>query len=142
MNILRKFGSIWFLALTIILILGCDKKTSIDKDSANKPPRGGMIEVVRYGNGELFVSGWAADEEDGAPVKKIEIFVDDKLVGEAELGIERPDVVKHFNNSLWLKSGWRIQVKTPLKKGEHTVYAVVYDKVGGFKKPQSTFRVD
>ncbi len=87
MDILRKFVSIWFLALTILL-WGCDKKTSIDKDSANKPPRGGMIEVVRYDNGELFVSGWAADEEDGAPVKKIEIFVDDKLVGEATLGIE------------------------------------------------------
>lgn len=141
MDILKRFVSIWFLALTILL-WNCDNKTSIDRESVNKPPRGGMIEVVRYDNGELFVSGWAADEEDGAPVKKIEIFVDDELLGEAALGIERPDVVKHFNNSRWLKSGWRMKKKTPLKKGEHMVYAVVYDKVGSFKKPQSTFHVD
>jgi len=93
----------------------------------NKPPVV-TVGIVQYTNGNLYAAGWAADPEEGAPVKKVELYIDGKRIGEATTGIERKDVAEHFKDFKWLKSGWAIKTKILLSKGYHIVHAVGLDK--------------
>ncbi len=79
-------------------------------------------------NGNVIVSGWAADNEDTAPVTKVEIFIDGKLAGTATLGGDRADVATYFNNPAFLKSGWTATIGlASYGAGPHTVSAVATD---------------
>ena len=69
--------------------------------------------------GSLMVAGWAADPQDGAPVSRVRILIDGTAVGDAALGLSRPDV------SYYPKSGWYLKVSASgLSLGAHTVSAV------------------
>lgn len=79
----------------------------------------------------LQVSGWACDAHDGAPVSKLSILIDGSAVGNATLGIARPDVAARFNNADYLHSGWTFTyAASGLSLGTHTVTAVATDSLG------------
>jgi hypothetical protein len=78
----------------------------------------------------LLVTGWAADPEDGAPVTRVQILIDGTPVGNATLGMARPDIAALFNNPAYLNSGWTFTVAASgLSLGTHTVSAVAYDSL-------------
>jgi hypothetical protein len=88
----------------------------------------GYLDSARYEKGFFKAFGWAADNKEGAPVKKVMVYIDKKLVGQAKLGLARPDVTGAMKKSDWGKSGWELGVKISLNKGMHTAYAVAYNK--------------
>lgn len=112
----------------VIFISACsrDKDYSENFSEPNNAPIGNY-EGAKYENGVFIGGGWAADKEDGAPLKMVLVYVDGKPVGEAKLIDDRPDVVSHFKNDRFLKSGWKISAKIPLDKGLHSSMALIYD---------------
>ena len=84
---------------------------------------------------KLFVVGWAADPEDGAPVTKVQVLIDGSVVGNATLGDVRTDVATAFGNAAYTNSGWHFTYNIgSLAVGTHAVTAVAYDSVGGNKQ--------
>lgn len=102
----------------------------------------GFLDIVRYEKGTLYAIGWAADEKDGAPVGSVTLFVDDKAVGKAKLGMSRSDVANVYKNPNWKKSGWDISIKTTLAKGSHNAYAVAENKQGEKNRLKNEFKVE
>lgn len=90
-----------------------------------EPPQG-YVDVIQYQNGRLHVDGWAADSKNGAPVKNVQVFLDNKLFRNAKLGLNRSDVSVNMKRPDWIKSGWVISEKIKLTKGIHKikVYAI------------------
>ncbi|HEX4005650.1 MAG TPA: hypothetical protein VHX60_05720 [Acidobacteriaceae bacterium] len=79
----------------------------------------------------LLVSGYAVDSSAGAPVSRVSVLVDGTPVGNATLGIARPDVAASWNNSADLNSGWTLTTAAAsLAVGTHAVTAVAYDSGG------------
>ena len=91
-------------------------------DSTSSVPQGGT----------LLVAGWAADQQDGAPISKVQVLIDDAVVGEATLGDARPDVAAALNNPAFTNSGWHFSYPVPgnLLPGTHTVRAVARNSIG------------
>ena len=72
--------------------------------------------------GFLSITGFAADRERGAPVEKMEIFLDGALTGESSLSGLRPDVATHFHRQDYLWSGWSASVSLEdVPAGKHLV---------------------
>lgn len=128
-----KTGFLSSLIIIILAIGGCEQKKSAEIKSGNNSPRI-AFGIVNYKSGMFYAAGWAADQEDGAPVQKVVFYIDDKAVGTAELGFERKDVAEHFKNNNWLKSGWIFKGKIMLEKGPHRFYAIAHDRVGATAK--------
>ena len=101
-----------------------------------------FYDVVTYDKGVFTGIGWAADKEDGAPLKKIIVYVDGKAVGEAKYYTDRSDVSVMYKNERWLKSGWRVVEKIPLEKGLHSSMALAYDKNEALKVAVKDFKVE
>jgi hypothetical protein len=79
----------------------------------------------------LFVSGWAADPQDGAPVTSVKVLIDGREVGSAVLGKPRSDVAAAYSKPAYLNSGWSFTyAASNLSTGTHTVTAVAYDSLG------------
>jgi hypothetical protein len=104
---------------------------------ANHAPIGSLDSVagVRSGtsslaqNSDLFVRGWAADQEDGSPVAKVQVLIDGAVVANAATGGTRPDVA--VADSRYLKSGWSLTYNIgSLAVGAHTVTVVAFDSQG------------
>lgn len=128
-------ASKWFILtiLLFVLTLSCSKNGTIyeknfQNPEVNKLPFG-HLDLADYKDGIFYSSGWAADTEDGVPVQKVMVYIDNKLLGKASMGFERSDVAKHFNDPKWLKSGWQIKAKISLSKGQHTASAYAYDSM-------------
>lgn len=62
------------------------------------------------GSGVLEVAGWAADSRTGAPVAKVEVFLSGRVVGLANTGEVRPDVVGVFKRNDFSKAGWKARI--------------------------------
>jgi hypothetical protein len=89
----------------------------------------GFVDFIVYeSDGRLHVAGWAADNKDGVPVKNVQVFLDGKLFGNAKLGLNRTDVAKNTNHPQWVKSGWVINEKIKIKKGDHKIEAYAFNK--------------
>jgi hypothetical protein len=91
--------------------------------------RTGWTTVSR--GGAVLVKGWATDPQDAAPVSKVTILIDGTAVGNATLGLYRPDISTAFNNTAFLRSGWTFTYDPVLSllPGMHTVSAVAYDSL-------------
>lgn len=113
--------------LTLFLVLGIGVLPSF-AESKNRPS--GFLDAARYQNGQLLVSGWAADKVEGAPLKKVAVHLDGKFFGDAKLGIVREDVATAMKNPNWKKSGWELSKPIQLKKGTHEVVAEAFNKKG------------
>jgi hypothetical protein len=101
----------------------------------NTAPPTGWIDVLdgepKVG-GTIHLRGWAADPDDGAPVQKIEVTIDDRVVALANpLNLPRPDVVAATHRDNWLNAGWGAEVRmTGVFPGKHKLSAVAYDSQG------------
>jgi len=106
---------------------------SASSNPHGSPPEGWMDAVngtARTG-GSIAIGGWAADAEDGAPVKKIEVLLDNNVVAEGTLGTERTDVVKVSGRQDWLRAGWAATISlATVSPGHHQLSAVAYDSAG------------
>lgn len=125
----------------VIFISACSQDYSKNFKSPNEAPKG-SYDVARYEKAVFTGIGWSADKEDGAPLKKVAVYVDGKAVGEAKFIIDRPDVADVYKDSRWLKSGWIISESIPLSKGTHTSLAISYDEKGALAVSQKDFTVD
>lgn len=126
---------IFSLLALVLLAASCSKNEmpQFDATVANSCPKGNL-EVVAYAGGTLHVIGWALDPEDGVPVARIVVYVDNKIVGNGTTGMERQDVASFFKNPGWSKAGWEIKNKLSLPKGKHVLSVVVYDKMEAVTK--------
>jgi hypothetical protein len=97
------------------------------------PPEGFVDEVngeLKTG-GSITVVGWAADTEDGAPVKKVEVLLDNNVVAQATLGGDRVDVANTIGRQDWLRAGWAASVSLAnVARGRHNLAAIAYDSAG------------
>ena len=103
------------------------------KPGVNNAPFGWLDSVqgeAKTGN-SLTLAGWAVDHEDGVPVTKIEVLLDDKVLSEATLGKERMDVAKSMGKPAWQNSGWVATVwLANVSSGAHKIAVVAYDSAG------------
>jgi hypothetical protein len=125
---------------SMMFISACSQDYSKNFKTPNEAPKG-SYDVAKYENGQFTGVGWSADKEDGAPLKKVMVYVDGKAAGEAKFVIDRPDVADVYKDSRWLKSGWHMSVRIPLSKGPHTSLAISYDKNEALKVSQIDFTV-
>ena len=115
------------LVSSAIFMSACSQDYRKNFKTPNEAPKG-FYDVAKYENGVFTAVGWSADKEDGAPVKKVMVYVDGKAVGEAKFIIDRQDVADAYKDSRWLRSGWQVSARIPLNKGPHTSLAISYDK--------------
>jgi hypothetical protein len=72
--------------------------------------------------GFLSITGFAVDPQRGAPVEKVEVFLDGALTGESSLSGLRPDVATHFHRRDYLWSGWSASASLEgVRAGKHLV---------------------
>jgi hypothetical protein len=110
-----------------------DKRFGWLTGNAGHGPRGWLGACVGEPtvDSEVVFNGWAADLREGAPVQKVEVTIDDQIVGSATLGSDRCDVVGLNDRPTWLKSGWWAAVKlSGLNPGSHRVSAIAYNRHG------------
>ncbi len=69
---------------SLFFISACSQDYSKNFKTPNEAPKG-FFDVAKYENGMFTGVGWSADKEDGAPLKKVMVYVDGKTVGEAKL---------------------------------------------------------
>lgn len=102
----------------------------------------GNVDVVRriQGGKVLELMGWAADFKTG-PVQKVEIRLNDKPVGMAQLGMARVDVAQTFRRNDMLKSGWTARVDlSRMPPGTYRVSAYAWS--GGVSAPLAMGKVE
>ena len=151
-----KSNAMLMAAVLGLVYVGCsDNKqgpapaTSSSPAAAAKntgPPTGwidGFDGVPKVG-GTLLLRGWAADPDDGAPVKKIEITIDDRVVALAgTINLPRPDVAAAGHRDDWLHSGWGAEVRmTGVFPGKHRLAAIAYDSAGAKAELQGAREID
>lgn len=91
----------------------------------------GVIDLNEVRDRALVIEGWAADEKHGAPVARVQVFVDNLPAGDAALNLPRPDVRDNTGRDDFLASGWRLQLDASrFSPGEHRVTAVAYNRLG------------
>jgi hypothetical protein len=72
--------------------------------------------------------GWAVDDNEGAPVERVEVWVDGNYQCDASLDIERPDVADDTGRYDWTYSGFGFSFSTTgLSVGQHTVEVIAYN---------------
>jgi hypothetical protein len=140
-----------------VLLCSCSGGTSsvdTNKNSAaapapkgpNTPPIGWLGEVngTPKVGGTIAVNGWAADEQDGAPVQKIEVTIDDRVVALAgPINLARTDVVQVTHRPDFLNSGWGADVRlTGVFPGKHRIAAVAYDSQGAKAELQGAREIE
>ena len=103
------------------------------------PPFGNLEEAVDLAVGgsmvstadSVGISGWVADEKDGAPLSNVTAYIDGTAIGTPDLGYPRTDVVAAYNNSAYLDSGYFIAYPASnLSLGSHSVTVVAVDSLG------------
>ncbi len=76
----------------------------------------GSIDSVNVQSGTITASGWAVDREEGAPIARVAVYVDDVFIANASLGSTRSDIASHAigvlgyegDASRYLMSGWNV----------------------------------
>jgi hypothetical protein len=58
----------------------------------------------------MMIGGWAADVQQGAPVARIELYIDRLHVADGLLGLARPDVEQYFHRDDFANSGWQVEI--------------------------------
>jgi len=100
------------------------------------PPFGNLDSVVDSKTGStkipqtdsLTVSGWVADQTDGAPLSNVKVYIDGVLLGTPTLGMGRADVAAAYNKPSYANSGFQlIASAAALSAGAHSVTVVAID---------------
>jgi hypothetical protein len=80
-------------------------------------------------NDRIYIKGWAVDPVQGTP-SRVSVMIDGIAIGDATLGVSRPDVATFYKNASYANSGWYLQVDIRLAVGNHTVTAIAYGAAG------------
>jgi hypothetical protein len=89
-------------------------------DSVNKSTTVGQSDSV-------VVTGWAADQVDGAPLSNVKVYIDGILAGTPTLGVARPDVAA-AKGAAYLNSGYTLTYPAAsLSLGSHSVTVTAID---------------
>src|SRR6185437_14290487 len=79
---------------------------------------------------QILITGWAADPQQGAPVTQVQILIDGNVIGNATLGLVRPEIAAFYNNPAYTTSGWTFTTSaSDLSLGTHTVSAIATDSL-------------
>lgn len=100
---------------------------------ANQAPQGvrDYSHATVGSNGNLHGSGWATDNEMGAPITRVDILIDGNDVGDANLGGYRPDVADAFGRPDYTYSGWSFDFGVNgLSVGPHSLELRAWDNQG------------
>ncbi|MEH7115506.1 Ig-like domain-containing protein, partial [Neobacillus niacini] len=119
MDIIKKRVTEYILIASFITILILFNSNNILANAESILPKG-YIDTPANGQtvtGEIPVNGWFLDANG---VSKLEVFVDDKRMGEAQYGISRSDVLKAYPEYQNANSGYQyiLNVKN-LTNGNH-----------------------
>jgi uncharacterized protein YbaR (Trm112 family) len=102
---------------------GCEQVVS---DACLEGWLDGVVGDVSH-DGEIQVGGWAADTSRGAPVARVEVWIDDVLRIPATIGGERADVERVSGRRSYRLSGWTAMVPAAaLTGGAHRLAAFAY----------------
>jgi hypothetical protein len=94
------------------------------------PPVGGLSQPVDSVTSsstvqqadQVFISGWAADPNDGSPLTTVKVLIDGTSIGTPTLGLSRPDVVSATGKSTYANSGYTMSYNASLLSvGSHSV---------------------
>lgn len=102
----------------------------------------GNVDIVRriQGGRVLEVIGWAANMKGGG-VQKVDIRLNDKPVGLAQLGMARVDVAQTFRRNDLLMAGWTAKVDlSRMPPGSYRVSAHAWSQ--GISAPLSMGKVE
>jgi Big-like domain-containing protein len=86
--------------------------------------------------GTVLVSGWAVDRnsKNDPDIERVSVFLDgigeDKMLGEATLGVSRPDVAELLDEPKFLASGWTFSWTAGTLEGNHTLFVIARGKAG------------
>jgi hypothetical protein len=111
-----------------------DAGVAINVVAANHAPFGSFDNVTSSVRMHHTISGngWAADEDTGAPVAKVQILIDGALKAEFIPSGYRPDVASAFGRNDYTNSGWSFSfdLDGSVGSGDHTIEAIAYDSAG------------
>ncbi|MDF2505827.1 NlpC/P60 family protein [Clostridium sp.] len=125
-------------------------KTSSVKINVNKLVSMVDIDTPSSGfnvNKNFNVNGWVLN---GSGVKQVQVYVDNRLIGNASIGRFRPDVAKVFPNYNNRNSGYSLTIlKNKISAGNHTITVksrgndgVVTSKSVKISKPKDLLCID
>jgi hypothetical protein len=81
--------------------------------------------------GSVTLSSWAVDSVHGAPVPRMEVWLDRSIRGDVSLGGHRPDVASHFGRPDYLWSSWVATVSLrDVQPGPHQIEVFAYARNG------------
>ena len=138
----RLRSSVVFLLGLVSCAVGPAAAGASPKPAPSATTIRGNVDVVRrvQGGKVLEVMGWAADLKTGS-VQKVDIRLNDKPVGVAQLGMARADVAQTFRRQVLLKSGWTAKVDlSRLKPGPYRVSAYAWSR--GVSAPLAMGKVE
>jgi hypothetical protein len=85
--------------------------------------------VISQSTGSVWISGWTADYQTNT-VSSVHVLVDGVFVGDATLGISRPDVAAYFHNPAWANTGYQFVLPASgLTEGPHQVTTTATDSL-------------
>jgi Tol biopolymer transport system component len=129
-------------AVTVVAIDSGSRSTTFGPRSITvivpppPPPFGGLERAVDSLTGSttvsqadsVRVSGWVADQTDGAPLSNVKVYIDGALVGTPTLGLARPDVAAAYSNAAYTNSGYQLLYSAAtLSVGTHAVTVIAID---------------
>nr|WP_308165781.1 Ig-like domain-containing protein [Clostridium algidicarnis] len=80
------------------------------------------------GNSNIIVSGWALNK---SGIKKVEVYLDGKLVDNATINLSRPDVLNVFKGYVGAdKSGYSLKINKEISEGSHMISVKSYANNG------------
>ena len=103
------------------------------------PPFGNLDSAVDSKTGSatmpqtdtLTVTGWVADQTDGAPLGNVKVYIDGNLFGTPTLGLARADVAAYYKNAAYTDCGFQLLAPaTTLSIGTHAVTIIAIDSGG------------
>jgi len=93
--------------------------------------------------GKIAVGGWAGDRKKGAPVAKVEVFLDGKPEAVATINVTRADVAKVVGRLDYAQSGWNAVLNLDrVSPGAHTISAIASDAAGNKQALKGEKKID
>jgi len=108
-------------------------------------PSSGIIDTTRGDlnartltpNGCLYLSGWVVDAEKNSTVDQVVAVVNNEIVMESPVNIDRPDVADVYKNPDFINSGWQMEIRGQfLPYGESSI-----DLYGIREKNKAYFKI-
>lgn len=96
----------------------------------NYPPQGFLDSCEWHDNGEVFLSGWAAEPVHGSEHLEVEVYVNGKVVQRCKPGIMRQDVADLFGDDMFLYSGWSCSLSGRNLKAKDVINVMAINRNG------------